>query len=614
MRDIARKVVIASLNLLIVASVAQAQRPNIIVIMSDDQSTNAVSAYGPGIGGIVSTPHIDRVANEGVKFINAFGVDQICAPNRATLMTGKYSHRHGVLRNEAVFDASQTTVADLLKAAGYRTAIIGKWHLISSPGDAGFDYWNVFVDSNPPYANPDFDRNGVVTPSTGYATDLITADAIAWLTANREDAGPFALFIMHKAPHAPYAPAARHESLYPVDLAHPMTFEDRWTGRALPARLPRLSLLPDLMATWLSAEFQALGKALHPGGLSIEQEEDWIYQQYAKDYLRTLAALDESVGSILDYLDANHDESGLLADDTVVIFTGDNGNLVGEHFSYAKRRPYEESLRVPLLLRAPGAAPGTIASQTVINTDTAPTLLDFAGLAIPGDMQGRSVLELLDGSPPADWRTSFYFNHKQWDGRNVVPYYGIRTPRYKLIHHYGREWGGPPAWELIDLESDPDERTNVYDDAQYAGVIHQLKAGIGDWQDTLGIDRTIPECVGDMDSDGMIAWPDLLAAHECVGSLAEGGCLAADFDDNGAITIADYISTAQAFGQTCAPECVGDMNRDRVITWADVFAVQKCVGSLAEGGCLAADFDGNGAITISDYISTAQAFGQTCAE
>ena len=551
MRGIAVKVVIALLSLLIFASVAQAQQPNLIVIMSDDQGTNAVSAYGPGIGGVVSTPHIDRIANEGVKFTNAFGVDQICAPNRATLMTGKYGHRHGVLGNEDSFDASQTTVVDLLKAAGYRTAIIGKWHLISSPGDAGFDYWNVFVGSNPSYANPDFDRNGVATPSIGYATDLITTDAIAWLTANREDAGPFALFIMHMAPHSHYVPAARHQLLYPADLAYPATFDDRWMGRAQPAQLPSLLLRPNLLATWLGAQFQALGKALLPDGLSVEEEEDWIYQQYAKDYLRTLAGLDESVGSILDYLDTNQDEGGPLADDTVVIFTGDNGVLVGEHFSYAKGRPYEEILRVPLLMRVPGVAPGSVVSQTVINTDTAPTLLDVAGVAIPGDMQGRSLLELLGGSPPADWRASFYFNHYQWGASNAGPYYGIRTSRYKLINHYSRERGSQPAWELLDLEADPDELTNVYDDAQYAGVVQQLKAEMVTWQTRLGIDPIIRPCPGDLNRDGVISWTDVFAMQPCVGLLGEDTCALADFDGNGFVTWSDLIGTSEALGKSC---------------------------------------------------------------
>jgi arylsulfatase A-like enzyme len=542
---------IVSLVVLMTASMARAEQPNLIVIMGDDLGTNAVSAYGPGIGGVVSTPSIDRIAGEGARFSNAFGVDQVCAPNRATLLTGKYGHRHGVLRNGSVFDASQTTVVDLLKAAGYRTAIIGKWHLTSSPGDAGFDYWNIFADGQPPYANPNFNRNGVVTPSTGYATDLITTDAIDWLTANKEDAGPFALFVMHKAPHGPYVPAARHQSLYPTDLPHPTTFDDRWAGRTPLAQQPRLRLLPDLLATWLGAQFQALGKASLPSGLSIPQQEDWMFQQYAKDYLRTLAGLDESVGSILAYLDANHDETGLLADHTVVIFTGDNGNLVGEHFSYAKQRPYEEVLRVPLLMRGPGVAPGSVVSQTVINTDTAPTLLDLAGVATPADMQGRSVLPLLDGSPPPDWRTSFYFNHYQWDVTNVIPYRGIRTPRFKLIQHDATELGGPEAWELIDLQTDPDELTNVYDDEQYAGVVRTLEAELLGWQADLGVPTIASTCPGDVNLDGVIGSLDVSFVRRCLGLAATGACTLADFDGNGFISSVDFIRTGRAYGKSC---------------------------------------------------------------
>jgi arylsulfatase A-like enzyme len=553
MRTVCKRILPVALLGWLAAGAAWAQQPNLIVIMSDDQGTNAVSAYGPGVGGAVSTPNIDRIASQGVKFSNAFGVDQICAPNRATLLTGKYGHRHGVLRNGDVFDGSQTTVVDLLRSAGYRTAIIGKWHLVSSPGDAGFDYWNVFAAGTISYQDPIFDRNGVVTPSTGYATDLLTLDAIQWIDANRARPGPFALFIMHKAPHAPYVPAGRHRSLQATDLAHPATFDDRWTGRATPAQLPKLRLRPNLLARWQSASYQELGKAPLPHGLSTAEEEDWIYQQYARDFLRTLAGLDESVGLVLDYLDMKNDEAGRLADHTVVIYTGDNGNLVGEHFSFAKQRPYEEVLRVPLLVRAPGAAPGSVVSQTVINTDLAPTLLDFAGATIPGDMQGRSLLELLSSSPPADWRTSFYFNHSQWDATSVVPYNGIRTSRYKLIHHYGTEWGGEPAWELIDLEMDPEERTNLYQDPEYAEVIAQLKTELVDWQLGLGITPTVTSCLGDMNYDGIFSGSDVSAAKRCIGLPAEGACAQADLDGNAYISANDVLRIGRAFGQSCPP-------------------------------------------------------------
>jgi arylsulfatase A-like enzyme len=546
------RVILVSLVWLILSGAARAQ-PNLIVIMSDDQGTNAVSAYGPGIGGVVSTPNIDRIASEGVLFVNAFGVDQTCAPNRATLLTGKYGHRNGVMRNGDRLDAAQTTVADVLKAAGYRTVIIGKWHLVTAPRNLGFDDWSIFVEDNPPYANPRFDRYGELAAPAGYVTDLITAEATAWLDENRAEPGPFALFLMHKAPHSPFVPAARHESLYPDDLPRPETFDDRWLGRAPPAQLPSRRLVPDLMTIWLGEAFQSLGKALLPGGLSAEQEEDWIYQQQAKDYLRTLAALDESVGEVLAYLDAHHDERGLLASNTAVIYTSDNGNLVGEHFSWGKSRPYEEALRVPLLLRAPGVASGVVVSQTVLNTDTAPTLLDLAGVAIPGDMQGRSVLELLSGPPPPDWRTGFYFNHYEWGVGRVVPYFGIRTPRYKLIRHYGREWGGAPAWELIDLETDPGERTNVYDDPQYAGVAHALKWEVVMSQMSLDIRRAVVACPGDLNGDGFVGTSDLPLVQACRGSLAEGACEAADFDGDGIVTTRDWGLFGQTYGRSCNP-------------------------------------------------------------
>jgi len=553
MRTVRKRILLVVLLGLLAAEATRAAHPNLIVIVSDDQGTNAVSAYGPGVGGAVSTPNIDRIANQGVRFSNAFGVDQVCAPNRATLLTGKYGHRNGVLQNGDVLDASQTTVADLLKTAGYRTAIIGKWHLVSNPGDAGFDYWNTLLLAEPPYKDPFFDRNGVLKPSSGYSTDLITADAIQWLDANRNAPGPFALFIMHNAPHAPYVPAGRHRSLHAAELPRPATFDDRWTGRAPPAQLPSFRLRPNLLETWLGPSYQALGKERLPAGLSDAEEEDWIYQQYAKDYLRTLAALDESVGLVLDYLEMKRDEVGRLADHTVVIYTGDNGNLVGEHFSFAKRRPYEEVLRVPLLMRGPGVPAGSVVPQTVINTDTAPTLLALAGAAIPGDMQGRSWLELLDGSPPADWRTSFYFNHFHWNARHVVPYNGIRTSRYKLIHHHGTEWGGDPAWELIDLEADPEERTNLYDDPQYAGVIGQLKSELIGLQHGLGITPIVTTCPGDMNYDGLFSALDATLARRCLGAPAVGACAQADLDGNAIVTANDVIRIGRTLGQTCPP-------------------------------------------------------------
>ena len=545
--------------------------PNIVFIISDDQSPATVSAYGTTVGNIRTT-NIDRIAAAGVKFTHAFAVNPVCGPSRASFWTGKYSHMNGTFDNGSVgandFNASQQTLQKLLHAAGYQTAIFGKWHFETRPtAGTGWDYWKVGSTSQTFYDNPSWDINGVVTQETGYVTDLNAESAIAWMDA-RNTAAPFFVVISQKAPHDPFVPRPGDESLFTTDIAHPPTFDERTlSSRALPAQGRGVFLRPALLNTWQQAVWVAArptghGKNSMPGGLTEAQKDDWIFQQYVKDYLRCVQSLDDSVGEVLDYLNAESCSpscSGSLASNTLVIFTSDNGMLLGDYFAQSKLRPEEPSIRIPLLMQFPtggsdAIAAGTTDAHFATTVDIAPTILAYAGVSIPTDMQGASLEDLVDGSVPTTWRESVYI-HTYQEGASAtatVPYYALRTSRYKLIRYYGQRWGGQPAWELLDLEADPDELTNVYDDAQYASVVQQLKAEIGDWQDVLGIGRTIPECVGDMNGDGVIAWPDVFAVHTCIGSLAEGGCLAADFDGNGSVTIFDYLSTAQAFGQTCA--------------------------------------------------------------
>jgi arylsulfatase A-like enzyme len=447
-------------------------RPNILFIMSDDHAAHAISAYGPSSPHpagpprpqLNATPHIDRIAAGGMRLDNCLCTNSICTPSRASILTGTYSHVNGARTLSDRLDNRQTAFPRLLQAAGYQTAVIGKWHLgHGEPYDpAGFDYWNVLPGQGL-YHNPEMIELGERKIFPGYVTDVITDLALDWL--RRRDRGrPFCLLVHHKAPHRPWEPDEKHAHLYDgVELPEPPTFDDDYRDRARAAAAARMRVDRDL------TDRDTTGPP--PEGLAPAALKRWKYQRYIKDYLRCVAAIDDSVGRLLDYLD----EDG-LAEDTVVIYTSDQGFFLGDHGWYDKRFFYEESLRMPFLVRYPREIPpGTVDDHLVLNIDFAPLFLDYAGRPAPAEMQGRSFRPLLRGEAPAGWRTAMYYRYfMHLAHHNVYAHYGIRTSRYKLIYYYERE-PDPPEWELFDLEQDPYELRSVYHHPDYQEVVRDLK-------------------------------------------------------------------------------------------------------------------------------------------
>jgi len=455
-------------------------KPNILFIMSDDHAAQAISAYGSRLN---RTPNIDRIAREGLRFTNCFCTNSICAPSRAVILSGRYSHLNGVRDNALPFDGTQVTFPKLLQQAGYQTAMIGKWHLKSDP--TGFDYWNVLPGQGA-YYNPDMLEMGEKKQYPGYVTDIVTDIALEFLRDRRDPDKPFCLMLHHKAPHRNWQPPLRHLSTYDgSDFPEPETLFDDYATRSAAAREQEMTLLRHLRP---DSDLK-MGEA--PGRLNEEQrqawesayapkrnafqantpkEEDlvrWKYQRYMQDYLGCIAAVDENVGRVLDFLDENG-----LADHTVVVYTSDQGFYLGEHGWFDKRFMYEESLRMPLLVRYPEAvAAGTVNADLVLNLDFAPTFLDLAGLAKPQDFQGESAKSLLLGQA-SPWRKSIYYHYYEFPAVHMVKrHYGVRTERYKLIHFYHNI----DAWELYDLEKDPQELNNVYENPGYASVRQELK-------------------------------------------------------------------------------------------------------------------------------------------
>lgn len=439
----------------LLAAAGSSDKPNIIFIMTDDHASHALSCYGSKIN---KTPNLDRIAKGGMRFNNCFCTNSICAPSRAVILTGKYSHLNGVIDNRVRFDGSQQTFPKLLQKAGYETAMLGKWHLKSDP--TGFDYWNILPGQGA-YHNPVMIEMGQRKKHAGYVTDIITDHCLAWLN-ERKGSKPFCLMYQHKAPHRRWQPAERHAKLYEdVEIPLPETFDDDYRTRSAAAAAAEMTIERHLSRSDL--------KMAPPEGLTGAALKKWKYQRYIKDYLRCVAAVDENVGRLLDHLD----EAG-LTENTVVTYTSDQGFYLGDHSWFDKRFMYEESLRMPLLMRYPRQIKaGTVNEDIVLNLDFAPTFLDFAGSVKPEDMQGRSIRPLVRGKTPGYWRASMYYHYYEYPGAHMVKrHYGVRTKRYKLIHFYH----DIDAWELYDLEKDPHELNNVYGDPKYAGIVKELKA------------------------------------------------------------------------------------------------------------------------------------------
>ncbi|WP_299154760.1 sulfatase [uncultured Christiangramia sp.] len=474
-------------------------KPNIIFIMTDDHAAQAISAYGHPVSQLAPTPNIDRIANNGARFLNNFCTNSICGPSRAVILTGKFSHINGFRMNGDTFDGSQPTLPKYLRNAGYNTSIVGKWHLHGKP--EGFDHWQILNDQGN-YYNPEFITKNDTSVVEGYATDLITDMSIEWLQNRDSDEKkkPFFLMVHHKAPHRNWMPPIRHINTYDsIKFPLPESFyskhenqlaakhqlqtiyNDMYEGHDLKMSIEKGSdslrhnpwktdfdrMTKPQRANWNKA-YRPKNDAFHEADLKGKDLAEWKGQRYMRDYMGTVQAVDEGVGKILDYLD----EAG-LTENTIIVYTTDQGFYLGEKGFFDKRFMYEESLAMPLLIQYPKAiAKGTVIDALTQNLDFAPTFLDYAGAKIPEKMQGKSLKSLLSNSENnKNFRNAIYYHYYDFPAFHMVKrHYGIRTDRYKLIHFYH----DIDEWELYDLETDPKELNNLYGDQKYADIQQKL--------------------------------------------------------------------------------------------------------------------------------------------
>ena len=483
------------------------QRPNIIFIMTDDHSVQTMSAYDDRF---IQTPNLDRIAEEGVLFANSFVTNSICAPSRAVMLTGKHSHLNGQVDNFTRFDSSQVTFPKLLQEVGYQTALIGKWHLKSQP--SGFDHWDVLRGQGH-YYNTDFYSKQGREKSQGYVTDVITDKSIQWLE-KRDPEKPFCLLTHHKATHRIWMPdTSLFREFAGVEFEVPANFFDDFEGREAAKDhvmgIDRdMDLVYDLKMLDEGGEIQTKYRKLYErfiAMLSTEEraawddyydpiiekilEDDlkgdelalWKYQRYMQDYLKCVRSVDNNVGRLLDYLD----ESG-LAENTIVVYTSDQGFYMGEHGWFDKRFMYEESLRTPLAMRFPkGLKINKDTEAMVQNIDYAPTFLDFAGAEIPEEIQGKSLKPLLTGDS-VQWRDAIYYHYYEYPNEHGThKHFGIRTNRYKLIHFYE----GIDTWELFDLKEDPNEMHNLYGQPEHDDLVQELKGRLKKLQKQYKVNR-----------------------------------------------------------------------------------------------------------------------------
>lgn len=469
-------------------SSAQIKQPNILIILSDDHTQQAISAYGSRL---MQTPNIDRIAREGAIFTNSFVTNSICAPSRAVLLTGKYSHLNGLKDNspQRRFDGSQQQVQKLLREENYQTAWVGKWHLQSLP--QGFDYWNILPDQGN-YYQPDFvNMQNDTVRYKGYVSNLISDFSLNWLNT-RDTARPFFLVVGEKATHRNWMPDIRDldafdDKTFPL----PANFFDNYAGRKAAMEqdmtINKTMTLKYDLKTGLTLDDNTILARLSPdekkayvdyySKITKEYEAvkgdsmaliKWKYQRYLKDYLATARSLDRNIGRILAYLD-----SAKLSSNTVVMYTSDQGFYMGEHGWFDKRFMYEESLRTPFVMRYPGKIqPGTKISQMIVNLDIAPSVLEFAKLSMPAGLQGRSFAPLVTKQPlQKAWRQSMYYHYYEYpEPHRVAPHFGIRTKQFKLIRFYGPY----DSWELFNISKDTGEMKNLYHHPAYQTIAAKL--------------------------------------------------------------------------------------------------------------------------------------------
>ncbi len=461
---------------------AAEKKPNIVFIFSDDHAVNSISAYS---GKLNKTPNIDRIAKQGALFKANYCANSVCAPSRAAILTGKHSHLNGVMANQTDFDGSQQTFPKLLQKAGYTTGIVGKWHLRTDP--TGFDEWMILPGQGQ-YYGPDYITADGKKKFKGYCVEKTTDLSLEFIEKQKDSEKPFLLMCQYKAPHRNFMPGPKYLNMYDdVEIPEPPTLLDDYEGRATPAgnhkmgiaehmkldadlkvggmeskglksKLERMT--PEQLEKW-NAAYEPKNKKFLEAKLEGKALVKWKYQRYIKDYLRCVAAVDDNVGRITDYLEKNG-----LSDNTIVIYSSDQGFYLGEHGWFDKRWMYEESFRMPLMMKWPGhIKPGTVIDKLTQNIDFGPTFLDAAGIKVPDDMQGESFLPLLNPKNKKEWRKSLYYHYYMHKGHGVAKHYGVKTKQYKLMHFYVTD-----EWELFDLKNDPREMKSEYDNPEYANI------------------------------------------------------------------------------------------------------------------------------------------------
>ena len=490
---------LAAAGLTACAEKAVQERPNILFIMTDDHTTQAMSCYG---GNLIETPNMDRIANEGIRFDNCYATNALSGPSRACILTGKFGHVNGFTDNASKFDGSQQTFPKLLQAAGYKTAMVGKWHLISEP--QGFDFWSVVSgqEEQGDYYSPEFVEMGEQITEPGYVTDVITDKALKFIDEVADEA-PFMVMLHQKAPHRNWMPSPKHLGMFnDTVFPEPETLFDDYSTRGDAARTQDMSIANTLKNDWdlkllTREEILAGGNRLYnvytrmpeevqhkwdsvyapriaeyrSGKLKGKELVRWKYQQFMRDYLATVMSVDDNIGRVLDHLE----KIGEL-DNTIIVYTSDQGFFLGEHGWFDKRFMYEECQRMPFIVRYPKSVKaGSVTSAISMNIDFGPTFLDYAGVEVPADMQGRSLRPVLDaeGKVPADWREAAYYHFYEYPAEHSVKrHYGIRTADCKLIHFYN----DVDQWEMYDMNADPKELNNIYDDPAYASKRAEMHA------------------------------------------------------------------------------------------------------------------------------------------